>query len=376
MRLLAADRAVLDRLLPGLDAELGRHPLTALERPESPGLAAFRLARGPGLLVPVEHGGTGATAREAVRCTRAIGSRSPSLAVAATMHNFSVASLVALSSRSEGFEWMLLDAVARDRLLVASAFAEGRTAQGILSPTMRAERDGKRWLVTGSKKPCSLSRSADIFTTSVLLHEDAEAPRLGVALITAHSPGITVRPFWASGVLTGAESDELVLTEVPVEDELMVRMAVDPDAPPDDDLQTVGLIWFSLLITAAYLGAAAGLVERLTATRGTPELRAQIVTDLVGAALAVDRVAADVDAGDTGQDVLADALVARYAAQGAIGRAVSQTVELLGGIAFVSGPDVAYLAAACQALAFHPPSRGSVGRSLDGYFAGGTLTVD
>ena len=75
--------------------------------------------------------GGGATARQDLRCTRAIGARTPSLAVAATMHNFSVASLVALSQHSEGFEWMLLDAIARDRLLAASAFAEGLSGQGI-----------------------------------------------------------------------------------------------------------------------------------------------------------------------------------------------------------------------------------------------------
>jgi alkylation response protein AidB-like acyl-CoA dehydrogenase len=377
MRFLATERETLDRLLPRLDADLAEHSLAELERPDGPAIPAFRAVHGSGLLVPIEHGGTGATAVDALRCTRAIGTRSPSLGVAATMHNFSVASLVALCERSDGLEWMLLDAIARDRLLVASAFAEGRTGQGILSPTMRAVRVDKEWRVTGRKKPCSLSRSADIITASVTLAGDGEEDGVGIALIPRHSEGISVRPFWHSSVLTGAESDELVLDEVPVEDQLMVPLEADPE-PGADDLQTVGLIWFTVLISGVYLGAASGLVERLlSAGRATPELRTDLIAELEGAMLAIERAAAKVDTGDVGADTLASALVARRSTQGAIQRVVNRTVESLGGMAFVSGPDVAYLAAACQALAFHPPSRGAADGPLDEYFTGGgTLRID
>jgi alkylation response protein AidB-like acyl-CoA dehydrogenase len=377
MRFLTTERGTLDRLLPGLDTALAEHSLDDLERPGGPALPAFRMAHGPGLLVPDEHGGTNATASEALRCTRAIGARSPSLGVAATMHNFSVAGLVALCARGEGLEWMLLDAIARDRLLVASAFAEGRTGQGVLSPTMRAVRDGKDWRVSGRKKPCSLSRSADIITASVAIAEEGRPDRVAVALIPRHSEGISVRPFWRSPVLTGAESDELVLDAVPVEDQLMIPLR-DEAGAAEDDLQTVGLIWFTVLISGVYLGAASALVERLvTAGRTTPSARADVIAELEGAMLAVERAAWRLDGGDAGQDTLADALVARRVSLGAIQRVVNRTVELLGGMAFVSGPDVAYLTAACQALAFHPPSWGSVGGSLDDYFTGdGEIRID
>src|SRR5688500_9021551 len=134
MGFLGNERSALQRSLPGLEDRLVHYGLMALEKSGNPGLALFKEVGGPGLLVPAEHGGIGASAVDAVRCTRAIGARSPSLAVAATMHNFSVASLVALADRAEGFEWMLVDAIARDRLLVSSAFAEGRSGQNILRP--------------------------------------------------------------------------------------------------------------------------------------------------------------------------------------------------------------------------------------------------
>lgn len=370
MRFLEAERRTLRRLMPGLDEDLSGHPLAVLECPGNPGLKAFRAANGPGLLIPGEHGGAGATAREALHCTRAIGARSPSLGVAATMHNFSVASLVALCARSEGLEWMLLDAIARDRLLVASAFAEGRSGQGVLSPTMRAERTGDRWQVSGRKKPCSMSVSADIITASVALHDESGDQGVGVALIPRHSKGISVQPFWQSSVLTGAESDELVLDDVIVEDQLMV-----PLEPEEDreglDLQTVGLIWFTVLISGVYVGAASALVERLiVGERATPGLRTQVVTELEGAMLALERAASDLDEGREDNDALARALVARYTTQDAIRRVVAQAVELLGGMGFIRDPDIGYLASACQALAFHPPTRGSVGDALDGFFGG------
>ncbi len=376
MSFLDKERAALERLLPSLGKRLADHTLAELEHPESPGLAAFREAGGAGLLVPTEHGGCGASARDAVLCTRALGAHSPSLAVAATMHNFSVASLVALAEGSTGFEWMLLDAVARDGRLMSSAFAEGRTAQGILSPTMPAHRDGTGWRVSGSKKPCSLSRSMDVITASIALTEQDGSYRLGIAVIPADSTGVSVRPFWQSSVLNGAESDELVLEDVWVQDDLVVKPELDPDTNLDA-LHTRGLIWFTLLVTAAYLGAAGQLAQRLVRSgRGEAATRAGVLGELESSALALDAVAHRLDTGKPDGALLADALVARYATQAAIRRAVDTCVEQLGGMAFISSPDVACLAAATHALAFHPPSRMSTATALDGHFAGQALRVD
>ena len=97
MRVLENERSVLERYLPGLDARLAATPFMDLESPGSPGIAMYRAAGGAGLLIPTIHRGGGATALDAARLTRALAARSPSLAVATTMHQFSVASLVALA---------------------------------------------------------------------------------------------------------------------------------------------------------------------------------------------------------------------------------------------------------------------------------------
>ncbi|GAB3861790.1 acyl-CoA dehydrogenase family protein [Micromonospora andamanensis] len=373
MRLLDEARVVLDEVLPGLDKRLAEAPLATWEQPDAPGLAVFKEAGGPALLVPQEHGGLGGDLLTATQVQRAIGSRSPSLAVATTMHHFSMASLVELAARSSGMEWMLLTAVARDSLLVASGFAEGRAGQGILTPTMTAtERDGVV-VLNGTKKPCSLARSMDLLSASVVLPGDDGNPQLAIAVVPASSPGVSVRPFWNTPSLAGAESDEVTLTDVEVPQNLVVRTEL-VEGDRLDHLQTVGFVWFELLMSASYLGAATALADRLLGSASADVgVQAQVASTIRAATLLVEGTATR--PGAIGEDRLADVLVCRYAVQDAITRVLDLTIEALGGMAFISSGEVAYLAGACRALAFHPPGRHRMASSLRDYFTGGPLRV-
>jgi len=375
MRFLERERTELDRLMPGLDQMLAATALPELEQPGNPGLAAFRDTGGPGLLVPTEHGGGGADLLSAVRVQRAVGSRSPSLAVATTMHHFSVASLVETAAGSSGMEWMLLAAIAKDNLLLASAFAEGRTGQHILSPGLTARVEGEKVWLTGSKKPCSLAHSMNLLTASVALPTADGGTRLAIALVPADAPGVSVRPFWSSPILAGAESDEVVLHDVEVPAELIVRTDVTADGHLDH-LQTVGFVWFELLMTASYLGAASALVERVLAVGSTDAaLRAALATDLQAAMLTVEGLARAADTTAPDNDTLGQALVCRYHVQDVITSVAGRCVEALGGMAFIGSGDVAYLNSACRALAFHPPSRARMATALLEHFAGEPLRV-
>ncbi|MET7356241.1 hypothetical protein [Streptomyces mirabilis] len=180
---------------------MAAHPLLGLERPGNPGIQDFRRAAGPGLLVPTRHKDVGASAVDAVRVQRAIGTRSPSLAVATTMHHFSMASLVLLSERGEGLEWLLMESVATEARLLASGFAEGRPGAGILQPTMSAVAEPGGLRVTGFKRPCSLSRSMDLLTASIRVARldgagAGAGDQLAVAMIPANSEGLSVSSFW------------------------------------------------------------------------------------------------------------------------------------------------------------------------------------
>ncbi|HET6357792.1 acyl-CoA dehydrogenase family protein [Streptomyces sp.] len=360
MRPLEAARAACESFLPGLLDRLADTPLAELEAPKSPAVSHFQKCGGPALVIPKEYGGLGADPLQAMAVTRALASRAPSLSVATTMHHFSVATLfnLAASVQSSGMEWALLEGVAEQRLLVASGFAEGRPGQGILSPTMTARKTEGGYLINGSKKPCSLAHSMDLLTASVALPTDDGGTQMAVLLLPRQTEGISVHPFWASQALAGAESDEIRLTDVFVDEQLLMPNTA--EAGEIDELQTVGLIWFELLISSCYLGMVSGLVERaVDRRRGSDSERARVLIRLETAAQLLEGVARRVRDAETGNDNLAQALVARYAAQDALGDARDQAVELLGGTAFMSASDVAVIAAASHGIGFHPPSRTS-----------------
>ncbi|MFJ4953083.1 acyl-CoA dehydrogenase family protein [Streptomyces sp. NPDC088760] len=370
-------RQTCDKALPALAGQLEHRSLAELESPGNNALELFRAAGGPGLLVPGTYGGVGASALEAVRVTRALGALSPSLAVATAMHNFSVASLVALvaSADASGLEWMLIEAIAKDGLLVASGFAEGRAGAKVLDSAVTATAVADGFLVNGSKKPCSLSRSMSLLTAGVALPGADGGSELGVALVPADSPGITRRPFWGSPFLAGAESDEIVLENVHVPPELMLRPQVELGTGLDT-LQTVGFVWFELLVTSAYTGAVGRLAQSaLSSGRGSTTDRASLVTGVEAAAGLAENVARTVDAHVIGNPELAAALTARYAVQELLVGTADLAAELLGGLAFAASPDTGHLLAVSRALAFHPPSRTATAQALLDHHAGEPLRV-
>jgi alkylation response protein AidB-like acyl-CoA dehydrogenase len=370
-------RGVCESYLPGLLAALDEVPFAQLEGPGSPAIGLFRRHGGPALVIPKAYAGLAASPLDAIRVTRALASYSPSLAVATTMHHFSVATLftIAESAVSSGMEWALLEGIADQGLLVASGFAEGRPGQGILTPTMTAAPAEGGYLVNGAKKPCSLSASMDLLTASVALNAPDGATEMAVLLIPAATPGVSTHPFWHSNVLAGAESDEIRLTDVLVPDKLMMRTDPGEDGRLDE-LQTVGFIWFELLISSSYLGMASRLVEQvLTRGRGSAAEAAALAIRLETATLLLESVARMLMDGERDNDALAKALLARFGAQDAIADAARTATELLGGMAFIGSPEVAYLAAACGCLGFHPPSRSSAAQPLVDYLAGRPLRI-
>ena len=372
MRFLEPERRALELLLPGLDAALAGIPLMQMERPGNPAIPVFKRLGGPGLLIPAEFGGRGASPLTALQAQRAIACRAPSLAVATTMHHFTIASLLEIDPENPGLEREFLEQVARGPLYVASGFAEGKTGTSIQTSALQIQPTPGGYVVNGSKRPCSLSQSMDFLTISVPA-PDGAAGGLAAAIIPANSPGIERRPFWASPILAGAESDELVLTDVFVPQEALVALGGSGRSNP---VQERGFLWFELLISAAYLGIASNLVERaLSSGKGGAADRVSLAIEVEGAMAALEGIARAMLAGERNEQ-LGPMLLARYAVQGAIDRATSAAVELLGGMAFIASPEIAYLLAASRPLSLHPPTQAASANRLDEYLAGGPFIVD
>ena len=374
MTFLSVERESLERFLPGLDAHLVGVALPDMEQRGNTCLVTFRKFGGPALLVPQEYGGRGATLLDAVRVQRAVGSRSPSLAVATTMHHFSVASLVELTAAGNGFEWALLTAIAENSWLLSSGFAEGKPGQHILSPTMQAVAVEGGLRVSGSKKPCSLTWSMDLISASVAVKDPSGGPdRPAIILATADSEGLERRPFWNSWALAGAESDEVELRDVFVPDALVFYPQTGDTMDP---IQARGFVWFELLIAASYLGAASGLAERVIGLpRASDGDKALLAIELESASAALEHVASIANTTVDVDHLLSRALYVRYATERCIERAAMAAAAMAGGMAFIGSSDIAYLLAVSRALAFHPPSRAGASGPLAQHLSGANLTL-
>jgi alkylation response protein AidB-like acyl-CoA dehydrogenase len=377
MEFMRADRDACDRLLPGLRERLTEVPLQDLESAGGPAIGLFREYGGPALLIPADRGGLGASALDAVRVARVLGSLAPSLAVATAMHHFSIGMLYSITGLyGENTEIEpILQQVSSQRLLVASGFAEGKSNQGILHPNTVARPVPGGYLINGAKKPCSLSVSMGLLTCSVALPAGNGGTEMGLLLLLADTPGISIHPFWSTFPLAGAESNEVRLTDVFVEATKILR------PPPDlvaqlSELEEAGTVWFQMIVAAVYTG----MVSRLAALvlereRGAAVDRARLLMTVESAAMLTEGVARRVMSGDTGNDCAAAALVTRFSVGELLSQALSLAVELLGGMSYIQSPDVAYLTAAVQAIAFHPPSRTSMTDALLDYYAGKPLVM-
>jgi alkylation response protein AidB-like acyl-CoA dehydrogenase len=371
---LRAERALLERFMPGLDDELRSTPLSVLEGRENPSIRMLKEARGPALLIPKKYGGLGATAVEGARTLRAIASRAPSLGIVCTMHNFSVSTLVEWAVFGEEYGAFLLAGLAESAMYLASGFAEGRSGARPLDMTMRARRvPGGGWILNGKKKPCTLTYSMDFLTCGVSIEAEDGTRRRAVGLVPADSPGIERRPFWKSHVLAGAESDEVILNDVQVPDDFVFVVEGSTHLDP---VEVTGYIWLQLALSTTYLGIVGGLVERLLLSgKGTSEERGWVVAQVEAHAAAIDGIAYALDAREEREALLARALSIRFALQATIETVAMRTAELLGGLAFIGSSEVAYLLCASRALAFHPPGRIAATRALDEFARGGILDV-
>lgn len=363
--------AVLGAYLPELEAELTSHPMEALEAEGNPGIGIFKAVGGPRVLIPSDWGGGGATARDAIEIQYAIGCLAPSTAVGVTMHQFTVATLVELVRETRSMEAIVIEAIARKNLLVASGFAEGRPNGRVLDPTMTLVADPPSYKLDGVKKPCSLAASMDMITVSVKMPDPSD--QFAVALLGARAEGLRVEPFWRSPVLAGAETGAVVFDQVSIPKAALTYIAPSTEF---DRTQLRGWVWFELCIAASYLGIAGGFVEQLPEGRADDAALVSMATELTSAMATLDGVAARLDAGEAGDELLVETLMARYAVERAIQRSTDLAFELMG-VSVLSGrPETALMFNASRALSYHPPSRRRAQSGIAGYLKGRELILE
>ncbi|AKS09931.1 acyl-CoA dehydrogenase family protein [Pseudomonas trivialis] len=358
---LKEERAVAVEWLPGLVHALEATSLIELERGASTQLATlFKTVGRPGLSVAEELGGAGISAVNLAQLHTWVGAHCPSLAVMMTMHHHTIAGMMAASRffpDSQG----LLSVVARDNLLVASGFAEGRAHANILESILSVEKTAAGYVVNGSKKPCTMTHHFDAITFGVNYVDPEGKTHIGIGMGLAGDPNIQRKKFWSVPHLQAADSHEVIFNNLLVPEPMMYfSKAVDNqlDESQKDTGEHLFAIWFQLLASASYLGMASALASRaLSSSKGSQDDRAMLLIDLQGATMAVRGLAVSIDQNRFLRADLARAQATRFAVQEAINRISTRAFEILGGMAFMSSEEVAYLLVATRVLAFHPTSR-------------------
>ncbi len=368
MTFLHREREQLARFLPEFDEQLSRQKPANLEARGSSVIRDFAAAGGAGLLVPKEHGGLGANATQTVEVMRALGSRSASLAVGTAMHHYKIAWLA--ETLEPELRAPILNRVARQRILVASCGAEGRQTGGVFNPGIEVREHHGGLVVNGVKRPCSLVWDMGILSMLVRLPEGHPmAGEMAILLIDADHPHLRRRELWLNDALAASQTDEIGLEDLYVPPDAIVPIGADTAGKGASS----NLIWFEILITAAYLGAASGLVEvAANATGAGIETVLDSIAILEGAYLAVRGLAQRVDAGERGQSALADGIICRAGAQRAIRESTSHALRVLG---VHASPDHFRAAEAARALAFHPGGTRDGYPALLNYYNGGRLVL-
>jgi alkylation response protein AidB-like acyl-CoA dehydrogenase len=324
-----------------------------------------------GLPVPAVLNGSNAGLLECAAVQRRLAMADPALAIAVNMHLFSVGMAVEHWLRARDACGLILEAIATQHRIVASAFAEPGLGGALVRSNAKAKRAARGYIVNGMKVPCSLAAHCDL----VCFQMQADAAGSG-GLMTAFLPssaeGVRVESSWDALGMRSSGSDTLRLDECFVPDELVFHRCEPGD--DDDEVFAAGLVWFCVTTTATYLGVAGtaldaardalreSRVSHLGATRaelpGVQDALGEVVVGILAAGAACTAVAAQMDTHrDDPRSLVPIALGVKTVAVDACIHAVETVAELVGGAAYARTGLMARLWRDVQAARFHPPTR-------------------
>jgi alkylation response protein AidB-like acyl-CoA dehydrogenase len=249
-----ADLAAAERLI-GLGWE---SPLTIpeLEQAETPQERIVTVAKNgfAALAIPEDFGGGGAGLAQVAAAQRALALVDPSAAIALNMHSLSIGVMVDYWDRNRDESWMLLEGIANTHALVASAFAEPGGSSNFMRSRASAVPTADGYVISGTKFPCSLATTAEIFCLSAGVDGVDESI---VGLCPAKSPGLSVQGEWGSIGMRGSDTARVVLEGVELDERLVFHRG-----PPDDldEVVIAGILWFAVLVTATYHGVLSSLL--------------------------------------------------------------------------------------------------------------------
>jgi alkylation response protein AidB-like acyl-CoA dehydrogenase len=351
------------RLADGL-ARLGGLALGDAFQPEAPAaLVAARLHLAP---VPVEAGGLGIGARQAVELLSAIGGLDGSTGLGFAMHVHVVGAMAGSPGWAPGTREAIYAAIRDDGALLNAASTEdagGSPARGALPETRAVTDPHGGFRLTGEKSWTTWLPALRLALVSARIEDADDAlrstagpsddPRLGVFLVDLTAPGVTRLPAFDALGMRGSASGRLRLDDVAVAATglLIARRASEPDPRGP-----VPGAWFGLAMAAVYLGVGEGARREVArwATERRPGDGSTAVADIPSVQVRLGRLDATLraarivvldvarrwDAAESAEQgaLTADVALAKLTAATAAATATDEALRIAGGPGFLGGP--------------------------------------
>jgi alkylation response protein AidB-like acyl-CoA dehydrogenase len=199
------------------------------------------------LTVPEKYGGQGITLYDFLLVQEKIAQGDAATALSLGWHLGIIMNLGETKKWDESIFQKLCEEVVRSQKLINSAQSEPRTGSPARGgkPETTAEKSGGKWVINGRKNFTSMAPALDYFIVSATLEDTEEVADF---LISRETEGITIEETWDTLGMRGTRSDDLVLTNVVVEEAALVEMKTEKSKQSPQG-------WL-LHIPACYLGIA------------------------------------------------------------------------------------------------------------------------
>ncbi|HEV3071807.1 MAG TPA: acyl-CoA dehydrogenase family protein [Solirubrobacteraceae bacterium] len=354
----------------------------ALEDLSDPAERILAVARGelPIVAIPEEFKGLGCGLLQTAAAQRQLAIVDPSIAVAFNMHSFTIGVMVDYWRRHRDETWMLLEGIADSHALVASAFAEPGGSSNFMRSRSLARRDGNGYVLSATKFPCSLARTAEIFCVSAAVEGTEESI---VALCPAKSAGLSVQGDWGSLGMRSSDTARVVFDQVTIDDRLVFHRGPISDV---DDLVIAGVVWFAVLISATYHGALSrlhalaveGALKRGAAPGGQRQmLLGRAARELFTLGGACREFAGMWERGETsGTSALAGAMTLRASLSDTRERVLAALTPVLGAKLYTSTDPAASLALDTLAVHHHPPNLLACDEAVGAFYLDRPMSFD
>ena len=222
-------------------------------------------ARLPGWVVPGEYGGEGANLLETVHVCEALGTGDGSTALAVTMHLQTLGGAVEARNWPESVLIPICRAAVADGALInyistepeLGSISRGGKPATTAKPVPAQKGRAPGYVLNGRKNFASMSPVLDFLIASALIDDGSEQV---ANFVLTPGPGVEVVETWDALGMRSTGSHDVVLTDVYVPAESMI-----PPGIPDPKSKPKVSAWFSLGVSAVYLGVAEAALQ--TASR-------------------------------------------------------------------------------------------------------------